>query len=282
MHFRPDVAVLLNITPDHLDRYDYKLENYAASKFKIMQNQGPADTFIFFNDDEIITRMMKNSYGQDFNGQLFPFTIGDSPENSGHIIDNKITININENHFEMQLEELGLVGTHNQYNSMAAAMATMAVGVKKETVRESLRLFQSLEHRMEKVCTVRGVEYINDSKATNVNSAWYALESLQTPVVWMVGGVDKGNDYRSMVGLVKEKVRAIICLGKDNEKLHKMFQKHVDFMFDFNDMNEAVKLAHRVAQKGDSVLLSPACASFDMFENYEDRGRKFKEAVISL
>ncbi len=278
-------AVLCNITPDHLDRYDYKLENYIASKFRITRNQTAEDVFVYCGDDPITLEWMDRF---PINAQKIPFTLNaQSPQHNGagawlegeyiHIQTQKP-----ENTFTMAIQELSLRGKHNTYNSMAAAIISNAFSIRKEVIRESLSDFQNVEHRLESLGKVKGVEFINDSKATNVNSAWYALESMDRPVIWIAGGVDKGNDYSLLQNLVKEKVRIIVCLGTDNRKIHEAFSKDVDMILNTTSMQEAVNVAYHMANKEEAVLLSPACASFDLFENYEDRGRQFKKFVKNL
>ncbi len=277
--FKPHIAILTNITPDHLDRYDYKLENYAASKFAITRYQDENDYFIW-NMDDPETLNYKDNF--DIKAKSLALSLKPQPI-EGAWLDENNTIQITLNNQEqMSINELALQGKHNTYNSMASGLASKLLGIRKETIRESLAGFDSIEHRLEPVLQVYGVQYINDSKATNVNSTWYALESMQTPTVWIVGGVDKGNDYSELYDLVDDKVKAIICLGVDNSKLHAAFESRVDLIIDAADMDEAVRMSYKMADKGDSVLLSPACASFDLFENYEDRGRQFKQAVRNL
>ncbi|HEY9083739.1 MAG TPA: UDP-N-acetylmuramoyl-L-alanine--D-glutamate ligase [Vicingaceae bacterium] len=277
--FKVDVAVLLNITPDHLDRYDYQLENYAASKFRITQNQDEDSHFIYCYDDELIQQQLKK---KQLKAQLHPFSIIKEMENGAYIKDEKLIININQKQQTMTLQALALQGKHNLYNSMASGIAGRVLELKKEIIRESLSDFQTIEHRLEPVLTVHGIAFVNDSKATNVNATWYALESFQENVIWIVGGVDKGNDYEMLKDLVKEKVKAIICLGVNNEKIHEAFGDVIPTIVDTASAKDAVDMAYRLGTKGDTVLLSPACASFDLFENYEDRGRQFKAAVKGL
>jgi UDP-N-acetylmuramoylalanine--D-glutamate ligase len=277
--FRADIAILTNITPDHLDRYDYKLENYAASKFRITQNQRPEDAFIFCLDDEVTREEMAK---RKIVAKQYPFSIKERVEEGAWLNNNEIILTINNTQLTMTIEELALQGKHNAYNSMAAGIAGRLLDVRKEVIRESLADVQSVEHRMEFVARINNIDFVNDSKATNVNSTWYALESVNTPVVWIVGGVDKGNDYTSLFELVKAKVKAIIVLGTDNAKIIKAFTGKVEKIVEAGSAHEAVSLGYRLAGKGDTVLLSPACASFDMFENYEDRGQQFKAAVRSL
>ncbi|MCE2772264.1 MAG: UDP-N-acetylmuramoyl-L-alanine--D-glutamate ligase [Bacteroidetes bacterium] len=277
--FKAHIAIITNITPDHLDRYEYDVTKYAAAKFRITQNQTTEDTLIWCLDDEITNQLLSKVSG---NARRFPFSIQQHVEEGAFVENNQINITVNNTNLSMTIEELALQGKHNLYNSMAAGIAGRLLDVRKETIRESLSDFQSVEHRLEFVARINNIDFINDSKATNVNSTWYALESMSTPVVWIVGGVDKGNDYTSLFELVKEKVRAIICLGTDNSKIISAFGDKVDMIVEAGSAQEAVALSYRLAKKGDSVLLSPACASFDMFENYEDRGRQFKSAVKGL
>lgn len=277
--FRPDIAILTNITPDHLDRYNYELQNYVASKFSIAKNQTAADLFVYCADDEIT---MANLDKYPTAAKKVPFGYDKEFTEGGFVKNETLIININQNQFTMSIQELGLTGRHNVYNSLAAGIVANAYGLRKEQIRESLADFKSLEHRMESVAKVRNIEFINDSKATNVNSTWYALESMTKPVIWIAGGIDKGNDYTVMEQLVKKKVKGMICLGVDNTKLHSAFGKMVDIMVNVTNMKDAVRMAYQLGNPGDCVLLSPSCASFDLFENYEDRGRKFKDAVIQL
>jgi len=278
-NFRSHISVLTNITPDHLDRYEYKMELYAASKYRLTRNQQASDYFIYCQDDPISIQYfgMKTGEANDL-----PISITKACNPGAYVENNTLFINNNKQTMTINMEEISLRGIHNTYNSMAAAVVASLLDVRKETIRESLCNFQNAEHRLEHVNRVNGVEYINDSKATNVNSAWYALESMDKPVVWIAGGVDKGNNYKELKSLVKEKVKYIICLGLDNIKIHQAFQDDVDMIINTGSAKEAVHVASRLAQKGDCVLLSPACASFDLFDNYEDRGRQFKEAVRKL
>ncbi|MBW7844917.1 MAG: UDP-N-acetylmuramoyl-L-alanine--D-glutamate ligase [Bacteroidia bacterium] len=280
--FKADIAVLCNITPDHLDRYEYSLQKYIDAKFKITQNQTAQDFFIYCADDELTN---KNIINHTIHSQKIAFAY-DKPQQIGAYVNNgEMLVNINQknqNPFTMYINELSLKGRHNAYNSMAAAIIGQVLNIRKETIRESLISFQNVEHRLESVITTGGVEYINDSKATNVNSTWYALESMEKPTVWIAGGVDKGNDYSLLKEMVKEKVRIIVCLGIDNRKLHEAFGSDVDMIVNTTSMAEAVHVAKQLARKGETVLLSPACASFDLFKNYEDRGRQFKKAVKNL
>ena len=280
--FKADIAILLNITPDHLDRYDYKFENYVSSKFRITQNQTKDDAFIFCADDEAMQDFMKH---HQFGGQLIPFSIKQVIDGNGAYLNNKeITLNYNNNPkpLIMNLEQLALQGKHNVYNSMAASLAARIVDIRKDIIRESLEDFVNAEHRLEFVASINGIEFINDSKATNVNSTWYALESMQKPTVLILGGQDKGNNYDELIDLVKEKVKAIVCLGVDNKKIIKTFKNHVENIMEAGSAVEAVAMSYKLATKGDVVLLSPACASFDLFKNYEDRGAQFKAAVRGL
>jgi len=279
--FRPDIAIITNITPDHLDRYDYKMENYVKSKFRIIRNLRPEDCFIFDSDDEITINHLSQIVTQ---AKLLPFTQKDEVAQGAFLKDDKIVVRYEKDETDIYLEELALGGKHNIYNSMAAALAAKASGIDNKTIREGLSTFQAIEHRLEPVLSVGGVLYINDSKATNVDAAWYALECQKRPVVWIVGGTDKGNDYSVLTDLVKEKVKAIVCLGLDNHKFHEAFESIVgaDKMVDVKSADEAVKVSSKFASDGDVVLLSPCCASFDLFTCYEDRGEKFKEAVRNL
>jgi len=278
-NFKADVAVLLNITPDHLDRYEFNFQNYINSKFRITQNQNHEDYFIFCADDTVIQKEMKL---RNPKMQLIPFSL--SPlESDMAVFKSQETIQFNlKNKFNMAVQDLALPGAHNAYNSMAAGAIAQVLRIKKETIRERLMDFKNVEHRLEPVISVHGIEFVNDSKATNVNSAWYALESMTRPVVWIVGGVDKGNDYAGMLEVVERNVKAIVCLGKDNKKIHKAFNKVVDVIVDTDSMKDAVNSAYYLAKEGEIVLLSPACASFDLFDNYEDRGQQFKAEVRAL
>lgn len=276
---RLNIAVLLNITPDHLDRYNYELQRYVDSKFRIIQNQTAADCFIYCYDDELL---MKHFSKISTAAKLLPFSLNTPFEEGAYTENENLIINYNHNTFTMSIHDLALQGKHNQYNSMAASLSARVLEVRKEIIRESLEDFVNVEHRLEFVAKVHGIEFINDSKATNVNSTWYALESMNNPVVWIVGGQDKGNDYSMLMSLVKDKVKAIVCLGKDNTKIHNAFKNVITLIEDASTAEEAVKKAYRLGKKGDIVLLSPACASFDLFENYEDRGHQFKQAVRSL
>lgn len=285
--FKADIAILTNITPDHLDRYEGKFENYAASKFRIIQNQTAADAFIYCSDDpEIMNRL---EIWQPA-AQCYPFSLYDQNITQGAFLQmenndyqqSRLYFNINSDTMDMTLQELALKGRHNAYNSMAAGIAARLLDIRKESVRQSLANFQGVEHRLEFVASVRGIEFINDSKATNVNSAWWALDNARKPVIWIAGGMDKGNDYAALKDLVAEKVKAIICLGVDNEKIIRELAKYTAACIEVASMDEAVKMAYKLGNKGDMVLLSPACASFDRFKNYEDRGNQFKKSVINL
>jgi len=278
--FRPEVAILTNITEDHLDRYDYKFENYIASKFRVAMNQTRDDFFIYCADDPV-TMQYLNQYA--INSNPLPFTMQQQqPGNGGSIKNGQMIIEANNERVTMSIYDFALKGKHNQYNTMAAGIAAATLGLRKDKIREAIESFETLEHRMEPVLTVRGVDFINDSKATNVNSTWYALESMEKPTILILGGVDKGNDYSLLLDLVKEKVKAIVCMGADNRKIHEAFGNDVQLIVNTAGAAEAVHAAFHFAEKGDVVLLSPACASFDLFKNYEDRGRQFKEAVREL
>lgn len=279
IRFRPHIAILMNITPDHLDRYNYNFQHYIDSKFLITKNQTKDDYFIYCYDDEVI---QQNIATKNIRSQLIPFSIQTELENGGYVKENQLNININKNKFVMSIQDLALEGKHNQYNSLAAGIATFISNIRKEAIRESLSDFEAIEHRLEKVLKIRGIDFINDSKATNVNSTWYALETVKKPIIWIVGGVDKGNDYSQLEALVKEKVKAIVCLGVDNSKIIKAFEHFNLPLYDTHSMDDAVRTSYKIGLPGDVVLLSPACASFDLFQNYEDRGRKFKNAVRDL
>ncbi|WP_310380755.1 UDP-N-acetylmuramoyl-L-alanine--D-glutamate ligase [Flavobacterium sp.] len=278
--YKPHIAIITNISPDHLDRYDYKYENYIASKFRITNNQTEDDFLIYDADDEAIVEWFKNNKTK---AQLIPFSLTKTFEKGAFIKNKKMEINIiNEEEFIMETEYIALEGKHNMKNAMAATSVAKLMKIRNATIRESLSNFQGVEHRLEKVLKIQNVQYINDSKATNVNATFFALDSMITPTVWIVGGVDKGNDYQELMSMVREKVKAIICLGVDNKKIIDVFGNVVDIMIEVNSMDDAVKMAQRLTEKGDTVLLSPACASFDLFENYEDRGNQFKQAVRNL
>ncbi|HOZ74524.1 MAG TPA: UDP-N-acetylmuramoyl-L-alanine--D-glutamate ligase [Flavobacterium sp.] len=279
VNYRPDIAILTNISPDHLDRYDYKYEKYIDSKFRITMNQTKDDFFIYDADDEAMANWFKNN---KTNAQLIPFSLTQTFKKGAYLNNNKMEVNINEEEFIMETESIALEGKHNLKNAMAATSVAKLMKIRKETIRESLSNFQGVEHRLEKVLKIQNVQYINDSKATNVNATFFALDSMTVPTVWIVGGVDKGNDYAELMPLVREKVKAIVCLGVDNKKIIDAFGSVVDVMIEVHSMADAVKMSSRMAEKGDAVLLSPACASFDLFENYEDRGRQFKQAVQNL
>jgi UDP-N-acetylmuramoylalanine--D-glutamate ligase len=277
--FKADIAVLLNITPDHLDRYDYKLENYAASKFRITQNQTGTDHFVYCADDAETIKVME---GKTIAAEQLPFSIEKKITTGAYLDKDNIVINIHQEHFQMSINELALQGKHNIYNSMASGIVAKVLELRNETMRESMGSFRNIEHRLESVGKISGISFINDSKATNVNSTWYALESMTTDVILILGGVDKGNDYGMLKQLVKQKVKAIVCLGKDNKRIHDAFEDDVEVIVNTSSAAEAAQVAYHLATKGDTVLLSPACASFDLFKNYEDRGRQFKDAVKEL
>lgn len=279
--FRPDVAVLLNITEDHLDRYDYKFENYINSKFRIIENQTDKDFFIYNLDDEVIVNHLEKTGNQNHTNPL-PFSMKHEVKKGGYIKGDQMMLRIQEERVSMSIYDFALKGKHNHSNTMAAGIAAATLGIRKEKIREAVKDFQSLEHRMEFVATVRGVEFINDSKATNVNSTWFALESMNKPTVLILGGTDKGNDYESMLELVQQKVKAIVCMGLDNKKILEAFKDKVSTIIETDSAKKAVNAAFKLSTKGDVVLLSPACASFDLFKNYEDRGKQFKEAVKEL
>ncbi len=278
--FKCDIAILLNITEDHLDRYDYDLMKYASSKMRITQNQTSLDWFIYNEDDPVSHEIMKTIKSK---ATKAPFSIKQSHEGlAAFANENELTINPNKNQFTMTMQELALQGKHNLYNSMASGIAARILEVRKDLIRECLSDFQNIEHRLELVNDVYGISFINDSKATNVNSTWYALESMNQPVVWIAGGVDKGNDYTQLEDMVKAKVKTLVCLGKDSAKLKEAFGAYVEEIIEVDNMRDAVYKAYKAGVKGDAVLLSPACASFDLFDDYEERGRQFKEAVRNL
>ena len=277
--FKADIAIITNITPDHLDRYGHDMENYVKAKFRITRNMSSEDCFIFCSDDEITINHLNQIVVK---AQKLPFTQKTEVGQGAFLKNDKIVVRYKEDECDMFLQELALGGRHNVYNSMAAAIAAKVMDIDNEAIRNGLSTFQAVEHRLEKVLSIGDVLYINDSKATNVDAAWYALECQTRPVVWIVGGTDKGNDYSSLIPLVQEKVKAIICMGLDNTKIHDSFGSIVPEMHDVTSAEEAVKTAHKLAEAGDVVLLSPCCASFDLFKNYEDRGRQFKEAVRKL
>ena len=279
VHFNPHIAIITNLSPDHLDRYDDLYQNYINSKFRITMNQTADDFLIYDADDDEINKWLSNN---KVKAQLIPFSLTQELKEGTYIKNNKMEININHEELNFDTECIALEGKHNLKNAMAATSVAKLMKIRKATIRESLSNFQGVEHRLEKVLKIQNVQYINDSKATNVNATFFALDSMNAPTVWIVGGVDKGNDYAELLPLVNEKVKAIICLGVDNRKIIDAFGNIVDVMLEVSTMDEAVKMAQRIAEKGDSVLLSPACASFDLFENYEDRGRQFKQAVQNL
>ncbi len=277
--FAPHISILTNLSPDHLDRYDNDYSKYIDSKFRITRNQTAEDYFIYDADDEKIKEWLSM---HTIKPQLLPFSVKRQLKKGAFIKDKEIIITIDNTKFTMPIAKLGLQGQHNVKNAMAASTASKLLNIRKETIRRSLENFQGVEHRLENVLKINNVKYINDSKGTNVNATYYALDSMETQTVWIVGGVDKGNDYSDLFSLVNEKVKAIICLGLDNQKIIKAFGNVVDIMVETHSMQDAVQVAYRLSKKGDSVLLSPACASFDLFEDYEDRGRQFKEAVRNL
>ncbi len=277
--FKADIAIITNITPDHLDRYDHNMLNYIKAKFRITQNMSEKDCFIFCDDDQVTIGHIKEIVTR---AKMLPISQQREVMEGAFTLDNKLTIRYNEDEYTIPTEELSLRGRHNIYNSMAAAIAGKIMNITNEVIRRSLATFNNIEHRLENVLTVKGVQYNNDSKATNVNSSWYALECMDRPVVWIAGGTDKGNDYSELYDLVEKKVKALICLGKDNTKLHKSFEGKIEIITDALSAKEAVEKAYEIAEDGDVVLLSPCCASFDLFKNYEDRGRQFKNAVREL
>lgn len=278
--FKAEIAVLMNITPDHLDRYDYDFQRYVDSKFRILNNQDQNDAFIFCQDDPVIRKELEK---RSIKAKMYPFSILEQIRGEGaYLRENKMVININRTEVTMTLEELALQGKHNIYNSMAAGIAARILDIRKDNIKRSLSDFQNIEHRLEHVSTIHGIDFINDSKATNINSSWYALESVSEPIVWIAGGIDKGNEYSLLKDLVKKKVKAIVCLGIDNSRIHNAFADLVPAIIDTRSATDAVKKAFALAEHGDTVLLSPACASFDLFSNFEDRGRQFKNAVKEL
>ncbi len=277
--FKADISVLLNITEDHLDRYEYKFENYINSKFRITSNQTMSDYFIYCADDEVIINNLNKIKSKT---NLIPFSMNRDLPQGAYIANNNMMISFRSERISMSIYDFVLKGKHNRYNTMAASLVGTILGLRKEKIREAVTTFHSLEHRMEHVANIRGIEFINDSKATNVNSTWYALESIDKPTILILGGIDKGNNYELIEDLVKEKVKAIVCMGVHNEKIHKAFNKKVPVIADTNSAKQAVELSFRLANKGDVVLLSPACSSFDLFKNYEDRGNQFKMAVKDL
>jgi len=277
--FKADIAILLNITPDHLDRYDYNFQNYVDSKFRITQNQTEADAFIFWENDPIIKAELEKRHIQS---TMYPFAIERNEKTKAFIEKDELIIKTLKTLFSMPVSELAIKGLHNTYNSMAAGLAASIVNVRKENIRQSLQDFQGVEHRLEYVATVKNIRFINDSKATNVNSCWYALQSMKTRVVLILGGTDKGNDYTEIEELVKEKVSGLILIGLDNKPLHEYFDSKIEHIIDVQSMEAAVKEAYNMATEGETVLLSPCCASFDLFKNYEDRGKQFKQCVREL
>jgi UDP-N-acetylmuramoylalanine--D-glutamate ligase len=277
--FKPDIAILTNITEDHLDRYKYNFENYIKSKFSITKNQTEDEVFIYCLDDEITMKYL-NQYL--IKAKLLPYTMNNQLPQGAYISDAQMHLKWQEEEVTMSVEDFVVKGKHNQYNTMAAGLSAVVMDIRKEKIREAVQTFESLEHRMEAVSTIKGVEFINDSKATNVNSTWYALESMTKPAILILGGVDKGNDYSFIKELVKEKVKAIVCMGVDNRKIHEAFGNQVELIVNTNNAKDAVQSAFHFANSGDVVLLSPACASFDLFKNYEDRGKQFKDAVKDL
>lgn len=277
--YKPHIAVITNLSPDHLDRYDYKYENYIDAKFRITKNQTEEDFLIYDDDDEEIKKWLST---HKVKAQLVPFSLTKKLNQGAYLEDNNIRSMINDEKVIIPIKEIAIEGKHNVKNAMAATLVAQMMKVRKQTIRESLSNFQGAEHRLEKVAKINKVQYINDSKATNVNATYFALESMNVPTVWIVGGVDKGNDYDELMAFVHEKVKAIICLGIDNEKIKKAFSNVVDIMIETTSMNEAVKIASKIAEEGEAVLLSPACASFDLFTSYEDRGHQFKEAVNNI
>ena len=279
VNFKPHIAIITNISPDHLDRYDYKYEKYIDSKFRITMNQTEDDYLLYDADDEATNEWFKTHTTK---AKLIPFSLTKTFSEGAYIKNNKMEIKINREELTMDTEYIALEGKHNMKNAMAATSVAKLMQIRKATIRESLSNFQGVEHRLEKVLKIQNVQYIHDSKATNVNATFFALDSMNTPTVWIVGGVDKGNDYTELMSLVREKVKAIICLGVDNKKIIDVFGNVVDIMVEVSTMTDAVKMAQRLTEKGDSVLLSPACASFDLFESYEDRGNQFKKAVKNL
>ena len=278
-YFKPEIAILLNISEDHLDRYNHQFENYIKSKFRIIENQTAEDYFIYCIDDETIVKHLELL---TINTNPLPFSMKQEVKKGGYIKNDQMMLKIQEERVTMSIYDFALKGKHNAYNTMAASIAATTLGIRKEKIREAVSNFHSLEHRMEFVATVRGVDFINDSKATNVNSTWYALESMQKSTVLILGGVDKGNDYELIADLVKEKVKAIVCMGTDNKKIIEFFKDKVSTIVEVDSAKKAVNASFKLAEKGDLVLMSPACASFDLFKNYEDRGRQFKESVKEL
>ncbi len=279
IEFKPNIAIILNITEDHLDRYDYKMQGYIDAKFRIIENSDGSDYFIYNLDDEVIMKELKN---RKIKAHKMGFSLKKKVEPGAYLSNDQICINLNNKQLIMSIHELALQGKHNIYNSMAASIASRILDLRKDVIRESLSDFQNIEHRLEFVMKVHGISFINDSKATNINSTWYALESIERNIIWIVGGVDKGNDYIQVKDLVADKVKAIVCLGKDNKKIIKAFKDVVPDITEVQSAQDAVRQAYEFGKKGDTVLLSPACASFDLFDSYEDRGHQFKKAVRSL
>jgi UDP-N-acetylmuramoylalanine--D-glutamate ligase len=277
--FKADIAILLNITPDHLDRYEYNFQNYVDSKFRITQNQTEEDSFIFWENDPVIKAELAK---RNIQSTLYPFSIERTEKTKAFIEQDELILKTLKSLFTMPTSELALQGIHNTYNSMAAGLTACIVNVRKESIRQSLQDFQGVEHRLEYVATVKNVRFINDSKATNVNSCWYALQSMKTPVILILGGTDKGNDYAEIEELVREKVKGLVFMGLDNKALHSFFDGKISTITDVQSMEDAVKVSYVMADEGDTVLLSPCCASFDLFKNYEDRGKQFKSLVRSL
>jgi len=277
--FKADIAILTNIMPDHLDRYDYQMQKYVNSKFRITQNQTASDYFIYCKDDEVIQAALAS---QQIDSTMIPFSIAEDLAYGASISNQHLNIKLKQNTFTMTIQELALQGKHNLYNSMASGVAAKLLDIRNETLKESMSDFKNAPHRLEHVARIQGIEFINDSKATNVNATWFALESINTPIIWIAGGVDKGNDYSMLTQLVKDRVRAIVCLGTDNSKIHEAFGNVVDIIVNTASATEAAEVSYHLGKKGDTVLLSPACASFDLFKNYEDRGQQFIDAVKEL
>lgn len=278
-HFKADIAILTNITPDHLDRYDYQMQKYVNSKFRITQNQTASDYFIYCKDDEVIQAALAS---QQIDSTMIPISIAEDLAYGASISNQHLNIKLKQNTFTMTIQELALQGKHNLYNSMASGVAAKLLDIRNETLKQSMSDFKNAPHRLEHVARIQGIEFINDSKATNVNATWFALESINTPIIWIAGGVDKGNDYSMITQLVKDRVRAIVCLGTDNSKIHEAFGNVVDIIVNTASASEAAEVSYHLGKKGDTVLLSPACASFDLFKNYEDRGQQFMDAVKEL
>jgi UDP-N-acetylmuramoylalanine--D-glutamate ligase len=278
-HFKADIAILTNITPDHLDRYDYQMQKYVNSKFRITQNQTASDYFIYCKDDEVIQAALAS---QQIDSTMIPISIAEDLAYGASISNQHLNIKLKQNTFTMTIQELALQGKHNLYNSMASGVAAKLLDIRNETLKQSMSDFKNAPHRLEHVARIQGIEFINDSKATNVNATWFALESINTPIIWIAGGVDKGNDYSMLTQLVKDRVRAIVCLGTDNSKIHEAFGNVVDIIVNTASASEAAEVSYHLGKKGDTVLLSPACASFDLFKNYEDRGQQFMDAVKEL